>query len=437
MNVSVIGTGYVGLVTGVCLAETGLNVICMDTDKNKIEKLKEGQISIFEPGLKALVDKNLASGRLKFTVSIEEAVQSSKVIFIAVNTPTVNNRSDLKYVIKASRDIALCMKDFKTVVMKSTVPVGTCKKVKKEIRALLDAKKKDIKFDIVSNPEFLREGTAVRDFMSPDRIVIGADSERSIDIMREIYASHESSGVPLVITNLETSELIKYACNTFLASKISFINEVSNICDLCGADVTAVSRAMGLDKRIGPLFLNPGPGYGGSCLPKDTRAFIGIGRELGYVSKIINSTVKVNEDQIKRSVKKIKRALGTLKNKSIAVLGASFKPDTDDIRESPSIKIIKKLLKKKAKINLTDPIALDNVKALYPNLKARYFNNAYDACTKSDCIVLVTEWEDFKNLDFTYLKSIVHTPLIIDLKNVYEPDYIRSLGFIYIGVGRP
>lgn len=436
MNISVIGTGYVGLVTGACLAELGMNVICMDTDKTKIDNLMMGNIPIYEPLLEPLVNKNITGGRLKFTFILEEAVKNSNVIFIAVNTPTVNNEPDLKHVFKAARDIASYMKDYKVIVIKSTVPVGTGQLVKKEIKGILERHNKDIRFDIVSNPEFLREGTAVNDFMKPDRIVIGTESEKAEKIMRQIYSFYESLDIPIIATNVETSEIIKYACNTFLAAKVSFINEIANICELCGANVSIVSKAMGLDERIGPKFLNPGPGYGGSCLPKDTKAFLSIGRKLGYVPKIVKSVIEVNNSQIKRTVKKIEKSIGCLRNKTVTVLGVAFKADTDDIRESPSIKIIKMLVKKKANVNVTDPKALNNMKTLYPKLRVQYFDDAYTACSQSDCIVLATEWDVYKDLDFSYVKSLVGNPLLIDLKNIYEPDCLRSLGFLYIGMGR-
>lgn len=437
MNIAVIGTGYVGLVTGGCLAQLGMNVICMDIDKEKIEKLKNGVIPIYEPGLEEIIKENLISKRLVFTTSIEEAVAHGKVIFIAVGTPPQQDDSaDLKYVYQAARDIAKHMEDYKVIVNKSTVPIGTGLLVKSEIESILKQRDKTFGFDVVSNPEFLREGTAVKDFLKPDRIIIGAESEISLNFMKKIYDVQIQLDIPIIVTNLETAEMIKYAANAFLATKISYINEIADMCDLCNADVRVVSVAMGLDNRIGPKFLNPGPGYGGSCFPKDTKALVKIGKDLGYLPKIIESVVEVNDNQSMIMFKKIKSAIGNLENKVITILGIAFKPETDDIREAPAISIIKILLENGVKIKAFDPEAMENAKKIHPDLAIEYYSDMYSACENSDCIVLVTEWKDFLNLDFLKLKSIVRTPIFVDLRNAYVPSYVKNLGFLYRGVGR-
>jgi UDPglucose 6-dehydrogenase len=437
MNIAVIGTGYVGLVTGGCLAQLGMNVICMDMDEDKIEKLRKGVVPIYEPGLEEIIRENYNSQRLSFTTSIKEAVAHAKVIFIAVGTPPQEDDSaDLKYVYQAARDIASHMEDYKVIVNKSTVPVGTGHCVKKEIENILQKRSKSCEFDVVSNPEFLREGTAVEDFMKPDRIVIGAESETALNLMKRIYDVQIQLEIPIVVTNLETAEMIKYASNAFLAAKISYINEIADMCDLCNADIIVVSEAMGLDNRIGPKFLNPGPGYGGSCFPKDTRALMTIGKNLGYIPKLVKSTVEVNDNQPMIMVEKIINAIGSLENKIITILGIAFKPETDDIREAPSINIIKRLLAYGAKIKAFDPEAMENAKKTHPDLSVEYCSDIYSACKNSDCIVLVTEWQDFTNLDFSQLKAVVRTPVFIDLRNAYVPSYVRDLGFLYKGVGR-
>ena len=437
MNIAVIGTGYVGLVTGGCLAQLGMNVICMDIDKDKIKKLKSGIIPIYEPGLEEIIRENLSSKRLVFTTSIKKAVAHAKVIFIAVGTPPQQDDSaDLKYVYQAARDIAGHMEDYKVIVDKSTVPIGTGHVVKTEIENILKQRNKTFGFDVVSNPEFLREGTAVKDFLKPDRIVIGVDSETSLNLMKKIYDVQIQLDIPVIVTNLETAEMIKYAANAFLATKISYINEIADMCDLCNADISVVSNAMGLDNRIGPKFLSPGPGYGGSCFPKDTKALIKIGKDLGYVPKIIESTVEVNDNQSMIMVEKIKDAVGSLENKVITILGIAFKPETDDIREAPAISIIKILLENGVKIKVFDPEAMENTKKTHPDLNIKYCRDIYSACKDSDCIVLVTEWKDFMNLDFAKLKSIVRTPIFVDLRNAYTPSFVKDLGFLYKGVGR-
>ena len=437
MNISIIGIGYVGLVTGTCLADLGMKVICMDNDAEKIRCLNEGGIPIFESGLSEIIKRNTSLNKLHFSTDIKKTIMHSEVIFLAVGTPMASDGSaDLQFVFQAARNIAEYMNDYKVIVTKSTVPVGTAKLLKEEIEKILNKRKKKFDFDIVSNPEFLREGSAIKDFNNPDRIVIGAGSKKAISIMKDLYKSYIQSGVPIIITNNETAEMVKYASNVFLAAKVSFINEIANICELCNADVTTVAKAMGLDNRIGSKFLSPGPGYGGSCFPKDVSALISLGNSLGYTPKIAVSVMDVNTEQKKRMYKKIKKAVGRLKNKTITILGVSFKPDTSDIRESPSISIINELLKKEAVIKVYDPEAMENLKQQYPNLPIVFCNNVFSACTESDCIVLVTDWKQFSNIDFHALKSIVRKPLFIDLRNVYNPSYVRQMGFMYKGVGR-
>lgn len=437
MNISSIGTGYVGLVTGACLAELGMNVICMDTDEEKINRLKNGEIPIYEPGLEEIVKRNYHFGRLRFSIDIKDTVQNSEVIFIAVGTPTLaDGTADLQYVFQVAREIARHMDKYKVIVNKSTVPIGTGQRVKEEIKNILRQYKNDIEFDVVSNPEFLREGSAVKDFIKPDRIVIGTESEKALNIMKQIYNTHIILDIPIVTTNIETAEMIKYASNGFLATKVSYINEIANICELCNADVSIVSNAMGLDNRIGPKFLKPGPGFGGSCFLKDIKALIGIGRTLGYTPQIVKSVIRVNYNQRKRMFNKIKNAVGQLQNKTVTILGIAFKPNTDDIRETPVISIIEALLDSKAKVKTYDPQAMENMKKLYPKMDVEYCSDIYSACENTDCIVILTDWEQFGKLDFERLKSIVRTPIFLDLRNMYDPVHVKKFGFAYQGVGR-
>lgn len=437
MNIAVVGVGYVGLVTGGCLAQLGMNVICMDIDEDKIKKLKSGIVPIYEPGLENIVRENYSSKRLNFTTSIKEAVKHAEVIFIAVGTPPQQDDSaDLKFVYQAAREIANHMEDYKVIVCKSTVPVGTGQGIKSEIKTILKQRNKAFSFDVVSNPEFLREGTAVKDFLKPERIVIGAESETAINLMKRIYDMQIQLDIPILVANIETAEMSKYASNAFLATKISYINEIADMCDFCNADISVISKAMGLDSRIGSKFLSPGPGYGGSCFPKDTKALVNMGKNLGYIPKIAESTVEVNYNQPEIMFEKIKNTVGNLENKTITILGIAFKPETDDIREAPAISIIKMLLYNGAKVKAFDPKAMGNAQKAYPDFSIEYCSDIYSTCEDSDCIVLATEWKDFMNLDFSRLKSIVRTPVFIDLRNIYEPGYVKSIGFLYKGVGR-
>ncbi len=432
MNICVIGTGYVGLVTGACLAEFGMNLICVDNDIQKIDLLKQGKVTIYEPGLENLVARGMREGRLRFSSSIEEGLKTSLVIFIAVGTPPREDGSaDLQFVEEVAKAIAHWMDGYKVVVMKSTVPVGTAR----WLRDLIQRQQmKPIPFDVVSNPEFLREGSAIEDFMRPDRVIIGAESEQAIAIMKDIYSALYLIETPFILTSLETAEMIKYATNAFLATKVTFINEIANLCEKVGADVHHVAKAMGLDGRIGKKFLHPGPGFGGSCFPKDTRALSRIAREKGYVLRVVDSVIEANEYQKERMVKKIEEMVGDVRGKRIGILGLSFKPNTNDIRESCAIAIIQGLLKLGAKVKAFDPAAMEETKTILPEVE--YGKDAYDVAKGADALVLVTEWNQFRRLDLSHIKALLKEPIFIDMRNVYDPESMRRLGFHYCGVGR-
>jgi len=432
MNICVVGVGYVGLVTGTCFAEFGNNVFCVDNDSKKIKMLKEERIPIYEPGLEEMVKKNVAAGRLHFTTDIEEPIERSLVIFIAVGTPSETDGSaNLEYVYQVAESIGRLMRSYKIIATKSTVPVGTGKKIEEIIRK---NQKNEIPFDVVSNPEFLREGSAIDDFMRPDRVVIGSDSEQAIAIMKDLYSPLYLIETPFVITDVETAEMIKYASNSFLATKISFINEVANLCELVGADVHVVAKAMGLDGRISPKFLHAGPGFGGSCFPKDTRAISKIAEAAGYRFQIVDAVIRVNEEQWKRMVQKIDRAVGGVKGKRLGILGLTFKPNTDDIRESPAIKIIGELLERGAEICAYDPAGIPATKRLFKDIQ--YGTDSYEVAEGSDALIIITEWNEFRFLDWPRVKSLLRRPIIIDLKNIYEPERMREMGFVYYCVGR-
>lgn len=433
MHIGIIGTGYVGLVTGACFAEFGVYATCIDKDEKKIRALKKGEVPFYEPGLEALVKKNIKNGRLRFSTKIQDAVDTSLVIFIAVGTPPRGDGSaDMRYVETVAEEIAGNIKGYKVIVTKSTVPVGTGARLTRIISKKL---KEQVDFDIVSNPEFLREGAAIEDFMRPNRVVIGAKSQQAVAIMKDLYRPLYLIETPFVVTNIETAELIKYASNSFLAVKISFINELSNLCDRVGADVHMVAKGMGLDHRIGAKFLHPGPGYGGSCFPKDTRALLQIAAGNGMKLEIVKSAVEANERQKGLMTDKIKNGLGDLKGKTIAVLGLSFKPNTNDMREAPSIFIIEKLLKEKAKIKAFDPIAMDDAKALF-HAKIKYAKGPYDCVKGADAVVILTEWNEFRNLELLKIKTLLKAPNFFDLRNIYEPEKMKRLGFNYFCVGR-
>jgi UDPglucose 6-dehydrogenase len=433
LNIAVVGTGYVGLVTGTCFADLGVNVTCIDNDKNKISNLKNGKIPIYEPGLEEMVKANIQEGRLTFTTDITEGVSNSLVVFIAVGTPQSDDGSaDLSYVDQVAKEVALNMTEYKVIVTKSTVPVGTGARIRKIIEK---NQKTPLKFDIVSNPEFLREGSAIEDFMRPDRVVIGADSEQAVAIMKDLYRPLFLIETPFVITNIESSEMIKYASNAFLAVKISFINEIANLCELAGADVHTVARGMGLDGRIGPKFLHAGPGYGGSCFPKDTKAIVQIAQSFGYNLEIIPAAIHINETQRLRMVDKIVNALESgVKGSTLGFLGLAFKPNTDDMREAPSIGIIGKLQEMGAKVQAFDPAAVEESKKYIKNVK--YCDDPYQAVAGCDACVLVTEWNQFRKMDLDKIKELMKNPVFIDLRNVYQEEQMTSAGFKYIGVGR-
>jgi len=433
MNISVIGVGYVGLVTGACFAEFGLNVTCCDKDKLKVDSLNKGKIPIYEPGLEELVKKNTKEGRLHFTTDLSECVKGALVIFIAVGTPPKDDGSaDLTFIEEVAKTIAENMDGYKVIVTKSTVPVGTGKIIS-EIIGQSQGEKGC--FDVVSNPEFLREGSALEDFMRPNRVVLGANSPQAIAILKDLYKPLFLIDAPFVITNVETAEMIKYASNAFLATKISFINEMANLCEKVGADVHVVAKGMGLDHRIGPKFLHPGPGFGGSCFPKDTLALVQVSKENNFRFELVEATLKVNERQKVLMLEKIKKAIGDLKNKKIAVWGLTFKPNTDDMRDAPSLDIIKGLLAKGASIKAFDPAGIEEAKKFLKN-SVEYSNDMYKVLADCDALIIFTEWNQFRNPDFEKLKESLKTPLMIDLRNIYDPEKINKLGFQYICVGR-
>lgn len=433
MHISVIGTGYVGLVTGACFAEFGVNVACMDVDARRVSRLEKGDVPFYEPGISELVAKGLRENRLTFTTDIAKAVDQALVIFIAVGTPTRSDGSaDLSYVEEVGRGIARSMTGYKVIATKSTVPVGTGEKLREVIRA---HQSKSCRFDVVSNPEFLREGSAIEDFLRPNRVVIGADSDQAIAIMKDLYRPLYLLETPFVVTDIPTSEMIKYASNAFLATKVSFINEIANLCERVDADVQVVAKAMGLDHRIGPKFLHAGPGFGGSCFPKDVAALIQTGEKVGYTMEISRAAARVNDQQRLVMVEKIAEAVGPLKGTTIGMLGLSFKPNTSDLREAPAIFIAERLLAEGCQLRIYDPAALEEGAKLLP--KATVCADPYEAARQADALLLLTEWNQFRNLDFEKIRALLRHPLFIDLRNVYEADRMAALGFRYISVGRP
>ncbi|MBX3299381.1 MAG: UDP-glucose/GDP-mannose dehydrogenase family protein [Acidobacteria bacterium] len=432
MHIAIIGTGYVGLVSGACFAEFGIDVTCVDVDAEKIDKLHKGIIPIYEPGLDNLVEKNVEAGRLHFTTNIAEAVKSAEVVFLAVGTPPKEDGSpDMSYYRQAAKDVAENLTGYTVIVTKSTVPVGTGKWLKQFVAENAPA---GIEFGVASNPEFLREGAAIEDFMRPDRVVIGSNEARAIEVMKELYRPLYLIETPIVITSLEAAELIKYAANAFLATKITFINEIANLCDAIGCDVHDVARGMGMDNRIGRKFLHPGPGYGGSCFPKDTRALTTVADQFGVETRIVDAVIEANEVQRDLMVPKIEKLAGGLSGKQIGVLGLAFKPETDDMRESPAVDIIKKLQEGGARVRAFDPVAMDEARHLLPDIE--YAADEYDAVKGADVMVIVTEWNQFRALDLDRIRTLLASPKIADLRNVYEPQDMRELGFDYIGVGR-
>lgn len=429
MRIAVIGSGYVGLVSGACFAELGNDVICVDNDNKKIADLKKLIMPIYEPGLEELVERNIKEKRLKFSNNITEAVRNSLVIFIAVGTPPRDNgEADLTFVENVAAQIAKEMSSYRLIVEKSTVPVETGGWIEHTIRVNI---KKNIKFDVASNPEFLREGQAINDFMHPDRIVLGVKSRRAEEILKELYLPLNA---PILVTDIKSAELIKHASNSFLAAKISFINAVSQIAEKTGADIEKIAEGMGLDKRIGRSFLDAGLGYGGFCFPKDLDAFLRISQNLGYDFRLLEEVKKVNEEQKSSFLKKIKDNLWIIKAKTIGILGLSFKPNTDDMRFAPSIDIINELIKEGAKLKVFDPQAMPVAKKL--NLAVKYCKSAYEVVKNSDCLCVITEWNEFKELDFVKIKKLMKQPIIIDGRNIYDRKKLEKIGFKYIGMGR-
>lgn len=427
-NITIIGAGYVGLVTGTCLAELGNKVICVDIDRSRIENLKKSAIPFYEPGLEKLIKKNINNKNLFFETDIATAISQSEIIFITVGTPSLENgEADLSYVEKAAEDVGKNLKKYAVIVIKSTVPPKTCRRIREVIKKYSNAP-----FDLVSNPEFLREGSAVLDFMKPDRIIIGAESEKAKKIIKKLYSPFKS---PLIYTNFESSEMIKYASNAFLATKISFINEIANVCELVGADVEEIAKGMGLDPRIGSQFLKAGLGYGGSCFPKDVHALRQSAGINGYNFCLLKSVIEVNNNQRKIIVRKMEKMLGGLKNKTVAVWGLAFKANTDDIRESASVEIIESLLGMGAKVKAYDPIANKNAKKTLSK-KIIFCDNSYKALEGSDVLLIATDWDEFRKVDLPKVKKLLKHPNIIDGKNIYNPAKMKKMGFNYISVGR-
>jgi len=429
MKIGIVGTGYVGLVTGTCFADLGNDVICVDKDKLKINSLNKGEVPIYEPGLSELIKRNKKERRLTFTTSIKEAVDNCEIIFIAVGTPSKEDGwADLTFIEDVASAIAKNLKNYRLIVEKSTVPVETGEWVNFTIKTQA---KKGVEFDVASNPEFLREGSAIKDFMNPDRIVIGVSSKRAENLLKKLYAPLKA---PLVVTDVKSAEIIKHASNSFLATKISFINAVSNICEKTGADIAKVAEGMGMDKRIGKQFLNAGLGYGGSCFPKDVDAFIKIAGKLGYDFGLLKAVKDVNQHQIRSFLKKIEDNLWIIKGKTIGILGLSFKPDTDDMRMSASIGVIDWLKEEKALIKVFDPQAMPKAKEFINGVT--YCKDAYSVAKGASCLLVVTEWNEFKQLDLTKIKKLMKQPLIIDGRNIFEPETLEKIGFKYLCVGR-
>lgn len=433
MNIAVIGTGYVGLVTGTGLAEFGMRVTCVDKNEQKIQILQQGGIPIFELGLKDLIKKNVQEQRLFFTTDLVKAVSESEIIYIGVGTPeNPDGTTNLTYLHAVIDQITEIMTEHKILVIKSTVPVGTAESLRQRIRA---NQKSPVSFDIVSNPEFLREGSAIKDFLNPERVIIGADNPETMNLMKQIYQSLADRGVPLVCTDNKTAELIKYAANTMLALKISFINELSQICDLTGADIYDVARAIGMDQRIGPQFLQAGPGFGGSCFPKDVKSLTKETDRLGYEFKIGNAVMAVNRQQMESVVTKSLKILKDIEHPQITLLGVSFKPNTDDTREAPAMHIAAKLLKQNIKIKAYDPVAMEEAARKLPDIQ--YCNNTVEACHDSDLILIATEWTEFRNLNLNELHAVVRNPNLYDTRNIYNKEQVNRAGFRYFSTGRP
>ena len=432
MNICVVGSGYVGLVTGACLADFGMHVVGVDIDETKVRALSAGKVPIYEPGLEELVQKNMKEGRLRFTTELGPAIEEAQAVFIAVGTPPKSDGSaDLTFIREVASSIARHLNGYKVIVTKSTVPIGTGQMIETIVRQGAGGKHR---FAVVSNPEFLREGSAIEDFMYPDRVVIGTRDGRAAELMQDVYSPLAAAAVPFIITDVETAELIKYASNGFLATKISFINEVAQICEAWGANVEVVAKGMGLDSRIGPKFLSAGPGFGGSCFPKDTRAVAQIARDQGLRFRIIEAVLEVNEVTQRRMIDKIERAAGGIAGRTFAVLGLSFKPNTDDIRESPALPIVQGLLDGGAAVRAFDPEAMEGCRPLFPAVT--FCDHAYEAAAGADALVIVTEWNQFRKLELDRLHQLLRQPLVIDLRNLYEPEKMAAAGFRYVSIGR-
>lgn len=432
MKIAVVGTGYVGLVTGTCFAETGNNVTCVDIDERKVEKLRKGKITIYEPGLDVLFDRNTKEGRLKFTTNLAEGIEGAKVIFLALPTPPGEDGSaDLKYILGVAHDLGKIMKEYAVIIDKSTVPVGTAEKVRKAV-----AENATVDFDVISNPEFLREGVAVEDFMKPDRVVIGTNSAKAKELMEKLYAPLVRQGNPIIFMDERSAEMTKYAANAFLAMKITFMNEIANLCERAGADVDSVRKGIGTDSRIGKRFLFPGIGYGGSCFPKDVQALGKTAAEYDYDFKILKSVMKVNEKQKTKLIPRVKEYFGgNLKGKTIALWGLAFKPHTDDIREAPALYNIKELRKAGAKVVVYDPEAMDNVRGVVGK-KVKYAKTQYEALAGADALMIMTEWPEFRTPDFDLIEKSLKNKVIFDGRNLYELKDMKDMGYAYFSIGR-
>ena len=438
MKITVIGTGYVGLVTGACLADVGIEVSCVDIDQKKIEQLKKGIIPIYEPGLDAIVLRNINNKRLHFTTQLQEVIEEAEAIFIAVGTPPKDNGSaELKYVMQVAAEIGMLINNYKVVITKSTVPVGTNQKIKEVIEQQIKNRGKDIPFSMVSNPEFLKEGAAIADFMRPDRVVVGVEDEAAKEIMERIYKPIQLSGERLVYMDIVSAEITKYAANAMLATKISFMNDMANLCELVGADINMVRNGIGTDARIGKKFIYAGVGYGGSCFPKDVKAIVNTAKEYNYQLRVLEAVDQVNEDQKYVMVQKIKKHFGdNLTGKKFAVWGLSFKPNTDDMRDAPSIIIINELVKAGAAVSVYDPISMEQAQKFYIGDKVAYTQNSYDALHQADALLLITEWPEFRIPDWQKVAALLKNKVVFDGRNIYDQEYLQEMGFAYFGIGR-
>lgn len=435
MNIAIVGTGYVGLVSGTCFAEMGINVTCVDIDQNKINKLLNGEIPIYEPGLDEMVRRNIDAGRLHFTTDLREVLDDVEVVFSAVGTPPDEDGSaDLKYVLAVAKTFGENIKKYTILVTKSTVPVGTANKVKAAVKAELDKRGVDIEFDVASNPEFLKEGAAIKDFMTPDRVVVGTDSESARKVMSRLYKPFMLSGERMIFTDIPSAEMIKYAANSMLATRISFMNDIANLCELVGADVNMVRKGIGSDTRIGKKFLYPGCGYGGSCFPKDVKALIKTAQKAGYDMRVLKAVEDVNERQKGILYDKLVAQLGSLEGKTIALWGLAFKPETDDMREAPALVLIDKLTSAGATVKVFDPIAMTECRRRIGD-KVTYCNDMYEAAIDADALLLVTEWNQFRMPSLPVLKKTMANPLIIDGRNIYDREYLEDNGFTYLKIG--